>query len=59
MELGLKGKKAIITGATRGIGRAIAETLAGEKVDIGLCARDGDQVKDAVAAKPSVVWISS
>lgn len=49
MDLGLKGKKAIITGATRGIGRAIAETLAKEKVDIGFCARDEDQVKDTVA----------
>lgn len=50
MDLGLKGKKAIITGATRGIGRAIAETLAREKVDIGFCARDEEQVKDTVAA---------
>ncbi|MSX38518.1 MAG: 3-ketoacyl-ACP reductase, partial [Actinobacteria bacterium] len=30
MDLGLMGKKAVITGASRGIGRAIAETLGGE-----------------------------
>jgi 3-oxoacyl-[acyl-carrier protein] reductase len=50
MDLGLKGKKAIVTGATRGIGRAIAETLAAEGADIAICARNKDQVADAVAA---------
>lgn len=50
MDLGLKGRKAIVTGGTRGIGRAIAETLAGEGVDIAICARHQDQVDEAVAA---------
>jgi 3-oxoacyl-[acyl-carrier protein] reductase len=50
MDLGLKGKKAVITGATRGIGRAIAETLVAEGVDIAICARNADQVAEAVAA---------
>lgn len=53
MDLGLKGKKAIVTGGTRGIGRAIAETLAGEGVDIAICARNQDQVDEAVAALSS------
>ena len=48
MDLHLKGKKAIVLGGTRGIGRAIAETLADEGADIAICARHGDQVKDAV-----------
>jgi 3-oxoacyl-[acyl-carrier protein] reductase len=50
MDLGLKGKKALITGATKGIGRAIAERLASEGVDIALCARNQDEVTAAVAA---------
>ena len=40
MDLGLQGKKAIVTGGTKGIGLAIAETLAGEGCDIAVCARD-------------------
>ena len=50
MDLGLKGKKAIVLGGTRGIGRAIAETLAGEGADVAVCARNPDQVSEAVAA---------
>ena len=53
MDLGLKGKKAIVTGATRGIGRRIVNLLADEGVDIALCARKADEVKDAVKALES------
>ena len=48
MDLHLKGKNAVILGSTRGIGRAIAETLAGEGANVAICARNADQVKDAV-----------
>ena len=50
MDLGLKGRKAVVTGATRGIGRAIADTLADEGCDVAICARDAAAVAAAVAA---------
>jgi 3-oxoacyl-[acyl-carrier protein] reductase len=49
MDLGLKGLKAIVTGGTKGIGRAIAQTLAAEGAHIALCARNADEVKQTAA----------
>jgi shikimate 5-dehydrogenase len=40
MDLGLKNRKAFITGASRGIGRAIAFALATEGVQVALFGRD-------------------
>jgi 3-oxoacyl-[acyl-carrier protein] reductase len=50
MDLHLKSKRAIVLGGTRGIGRAIAETLAGEGADVAVCARNAEQVEEAVGA---------
>jgi|SRR5579871_395479 len=48
MEKRLNGRTAIISGASRGIGRAIAKRLAGEGARVVLCARDRDLLKQAV-----------
>lgn len=49
MDLKLAGKVAIVTGASRGIGRAIAQTLAAEGMKLSLAARSKDQL-EALAA---------
>jgi 3-oxoacyl-[acyl-carrier protein] reductase len=50
MDLMLKGLRAIVTGGTKGIGRAIAETFAGEGADVAICSRNAEEVAEAAAA---------
>ena len=50
MDLGLKGKVGVVTGASRGIGRAIALGLASEGCQVALAAR-GEEALEAVAGE--------
>jgi 3-oxoacyl-[acyl-carrier protein] reductase len=50
MDLQLKGLRAVVSGGTKGIGRAMAETLASEGADVAICARNGEEVKATAAA---------
>jgi 3-oxoacyl-[acyl-carrier protein] reductase len=49
MDLGLKGMKAVLAGASRGIGRATARALAAEGVDVAICARGQKGVDKVVS----------
>jgi 3-oxoacyl-[acyl-carrier protein] reductase len=48
VELGLRGRKAIVTGASRGLGRGIALELAREGCDLAVCARGKADLATAV-----------
>ena len=48
MDLGLTGKVAMVSGASRGLGRAMARVLADEGMHLSVCARTRDALNEAV-----------
>jgi 3-oxoacyl-[acyl-carrier protein] reductase len=49
MDLGIKGRKAIVCAASKGLGRGVAEALAADGVDLVICARTKDAIEKAAA----------
>ena len=47
MDLGIKGKIALVTAASRGLGRGCAEQLAADKCRVAICSRDETAIKKA------------
>jgi 3-oxoacyl-[acyl-carrier protein] reductase len=49
MDMGLKGKKALVAGASKGLGRAVAQGLAAEGCDLTIAARTKESIEQAAA----------
>ncbi len=54
MDLGIAGRVAIVTGSSRGIGRAVAERLCREGANVSLCARNPESLAEAQRALEAI-----
>lgn len=62
MQLGLRGRVAVVTGASRGIGKAVAQALLEEGCSVAICSRNAQQLDAAVtelSAKGPVFGLST
>lgn len=55
MDLGLEGKVALVTAASKGLGRGVAQALAAEGMKLVICARDPDQLEATASKLPGEV----
>jgi 3-oxoacyl-[acyl-carrier protein] reductase len=51
MDLGLEGKVALVTGASKGLGHAIARTLVEEGAQVAISSRSGERIEAAAAER--------
>ncbi|WP_035559047.1 SDR family oxidoreductase [Hymenobacter sp. IS2118] len=58
MDLGLKGKVALVAAASKGLGRAVAEELAAEGASLVLCARGDEALQETCAAIAAATGVS-
>ena len=49
MELGLAGRRAVVTGGSKGLGKAIAAELLAEGAAVAICSRHADELEEAAA----------
>jgi 3-oxoacyl-[acyl-carrier protein] reductase len=57
MDLGLEGKVALVTGASKGLGRAIAAELAAEGAQVAVSSRSRERIEEAAAAIGAVAFV--
>ena len=51
MDLGLRGRRALVTAASRGLGRACAEALVGEGAAVFVASRDAGAIRSAAVTR--------
>ena len=49
MDLGLTGRRAVVTGGSKGLGKAIAAELLAEGAAVAICSRHADELEEAAA----------
>ncbi|XXF77876.1 SDR family oxidoreductase [Myxococcaceae bacterium GXIMD 01537] len=58
MDFGLKGKRALVMGASAGLGRASAEALVREQATVAICSRDEERIRAAAEAMKAKLFIA-
>ncbi len=59
MDLGLKGRSALVTAASKGLGRACAEALIGEGAEVFISSRDPVSIESTAAQISAAGWLAS